>query len=96
MHGLLESVNVWRLTTENDQTNTNKSTTSRATAVSQSTELLTTSLSYEHAIFRRTQNKNPWTDQYEVLRIKTSYFGDITKCAKNGWNRLAGGSSADR
>jgi hypothetical protein len=42
---------------------------------------------WEHAIFRYLPNENPLTDRSEILHLDC--VGETTKCAKNGYNRLA-------
>jgi hypothetical protein len=48
----------------------------------------------KHAIFGRLPSRNPSTNQNEISTI--DYAGEVTQCAKNGWNRLAGGGPTDR
>ena len=68
---------------------------SRASAASLSTVLRTTSLSYGNMRF---SGSRP-AETPQPIKMKfctTDYVGELTRCAKNYLNRLAGGGPTDR
>ena len=68
---------------------------SRASAAALSTVLRTTTLSYGNMRFSGTRPAE--TPQLIKMKFCTiDYVGKITRCAKNGWNRLVGGGPTDR
>jgi hypothetical protein len=68
---------------------------SRASAAALSTVLRTTTLSYGNIRFSGTcPAETPQPIKMKIFTI--DYVGEITRCAKNGCNRLAGGRFTDR
>ena len=68
---------------------------SRASAAALSTVLRTTTLSYGNMRFSGTcPAETPQPIKMKFCTI--DYVGELTRCAKNGWNRLAGGGPTDR
>ena len=68
---------------------------SRASAAALSTVLRTTTLSYGNMRFsgiRPAETPQPIKMKFCTI----DYVGELTRCAKNGWNRLAGGGPTDR
>jgi hypothetical protein len=66
---------------------------SRASAVTLSTVLRITTLSYGNMRFSGTC---PAETLIKLKFCTIAYIGKFTRCAKNGWNRLTGGGPTDR
>ena len=45
---------------------------------------------WEHAIFRYLPSRNPPIKAIKMKFCTIDYVGELTRCAQNGWNRLAG------
>jgi hypothetical protein len=70
-------------------------TLSRASAAAFSTVLKTTALYFANMRFSGTCPAE--TPQPIKMKFRTiDYVGEITRCAKNGYNRLAGGGPTDK
>jgi hypothetical protein len=68
---------------------------SRASAAALSTVLRTNTLSYANMRFSATcPAETPQPIQMKFCMI--DYVGEVTRCAENGCNRLAGGGPTDR
>ena len=68
---------------------------SRVSAAALSTVLRTTTLSYGNMRFsgiRPAETPKPIKMKFCTI----DYVGEFTRCAKTGWNRLAGGGPTDR
>ena len=68
---------------------------SRASAAALSTVLRTTTLSYGNMRFSGIHPAET-PEPIKMKFCKIDYVGELTRCAKNGCNRLAGGGPTDR